>query len=113
MTAYFGGTPNEIEWPPIASATHVVLDTDQHVPIRLIIRENSAGQWLVCVETKSADGKITRPVQIVGERSTVYSTMQKIAKRFQLPTWLVDRCLLSLRDSVTSEPVAHLPFVVK
>jgi hypothetical protein len=107
MTANFGGTPNEIERPPIASATHVVLNADQHVPIRLVIRENFAGQWLVCVETQSVDGKIIRPIQIVGERSTIYSTLQKIVTGFHLPSWLIDRCLLSLRDSAKDTGVTQ------
>jgi hypothetical protein len=113
MTANFGGTPSEIEWPPIASATHVVLSSNHHLPIRLVVRENSVGQWLICIEAYDKDGKITRPVQMIGERSTAYSTMQAIANRFQLPPWLVDRCLLSLRDSVKDLPATHQTFSVK
>lgn len=108
-----GGSSNENEWPLIASATHVALGANGHVQNRLVIRANHAGEWLACVETQSADGQITRPAQISVEQANIYSTMLMLVKRFHLPAWLVDRCLLSLRDSVTAEHVSYPPIVAK
>ena len=96
------GMPLQIEvdhWKIIASATHVVLRENHFMGDRLVVRHNAEDGLIVCAELKAPDGRTLTYGEQLNRPAGILSTMLSITKRFKLPPWVIDKCLLELRNS--------------